>query len=572
MKNSARLVLSGAFIAVVTASAIRSQASTLTTLQNSPLSVTAEAFASTGLSSPTNLVNSNVMVSTVNPLTAQGRRASLGDLQQWVTLYNDGPTSSENAGNAIAVRSDGSIVVTGPSVGVGTGYDFVTICYASNGTALWTNRYDGPDHGDDFGGLVATAPGGDVWVTGESARYATNDSLTDIATIMYASNGAPVWTNRYTGFETNGAYETGFLVDAANNAYLEQSSTYWPPSGSGIPVENSITKYDPLGNVVWTRHYLATAPDSGQDIHETGPIVADASGNFFVAGMTGSENYETGVSIVKYAGDGTELWTNHFAFQVMFLTRQLLLDPNGDLILTGESSTNYAPLYVVAKSTKEGISLWTNLSANFGSNAMITGAVADSAGNLFVLGNAPDSGGGSDFVTVKYLSDGQPIWTNRFTNAPGLDNYPSAMAVDGSGSVYVTGESAQPTGAMDLTIVKYADTLFYVPLGNYIGPDTINYTVTDTSGNSADGTLSVIVAPGAFQFDLSSATTTLTAGELQFQVSGAPGINPVVVEASADLIQWQPISTNTPFNGSVQFVDPAVTNPAPRFYRALQQQ
>jgi hypothetical protein len=40
-----------------------------------------------------------------------------------------------------------------------------------------------------------------------------------------------------------------------------------------------------------------------------------------------------------------------------------------------------------------------------------------------------------------------------------------------------------------------------------------------------------------------------------------------VVEASTDLINWQPVQTNTLTSGSVYFSDPQWTNYPGRFYR-----
>lgn len=58
--------------------------------------------------------------------------------QQWVSRYNAGLSGSQNVGYAVALRSDGSVVVTGYSAAPTTSYDFITLAYAPNGTPLWT--------------------------------------------------------------------------------------------------------------------------------------------------------------------------------------------------------------------------------------------------------------------------------------------------------------------------------------------------------------------------------------------------------------------------------------------------
>ena len=624
MKPHARFLDVVLFVGVAS-SVMVAQAAPLSTVRNSTLSVLAASIAAAGLPGTTNLAGSNFMLSAVMPLTASAGRAALVNSQQWVRRYNAGPASFQNAGYAMAVRGDGSVIVTGPSQPWSAAADdFVTLAYAPDGVPLWTNRYDGPGHADDYSYYVATSGAGDVWVTGRSMRYATNWDLTDAAVIKYASNGAPLWTNRYNSFETNGAWPSALAVDGSGNAYVGVSSAYWSGSGyGGTPMEDAIIKYDPQGNTVWTKHFPRSAPYSEGGVQGVKAMAMDDAGNLLVAG----ENAFTGTSIVKYSGDGAALWTNQDSLPFMNGLTLLSVDRQGNAILTVELITNYPVTYVVMKRSRDGASvwtntltgplydggdvpqtvfdpagnvfligaktratwpgfyqvlkmssdgvlLWTNQNIALGpTNCMIGNAAADSAGNLYFASYVPSPANGyADAVVFKYSGDGQPVWTNRFDGPAGLNDYPFCLAVDGAGNVYVTGESERLSGAWDLTTVKYADLLFYTPPKDFTGSDTITYTLTDSLGNSATGSVVVVVAPGAFQFNLDSTVTRLTPGGLQLQLDGAPGTNAVVIEASSDFRQWVPIATNALTNGSVQLLDSAATNLPHRFYRALQPQ
>jgi len=44
--------------------------------------------------------------------------------------------------------------------------------------------------------------------------------------------------------------------------------------------------------------------------------------------------------------------------------------------------------------------------------------------------------------------------------------------------------------------------------------------------------------------------------------------NTCLVQTSPDLLSWQPLTTLTIYNAAAQFIDVAVTNHSPRFYRA----
>ncbi|HEV2210229.1 MAG TPA: choice-of-anchor tandem repeat GloVer-containing protein [Verrucomicrobiae bacterium] len=59
-----------------------------------------------------------------------------------------------------------------------------------------------------------------------------------------------------------------------------------------------------------------------------------------------------------------------------------------------------------------------------------------------------------------------------------------------------------------------------------------------------------------------------TKGEFRVAVSGLTGQGSIVVEASTNLDQWAPLFTNPAAFGNFQFVDPAASNYATRYYRA----
>ena len=64
----------------------------------------------------------------------------------------------------------------------------------------------------------------------------------------------------------------------------------------------------------------------------------------------------------------------------------------------------------------------------------------DSSNNVIVAGIP--TAYGSDYVTIKYSSEGVPLWTNHYNGRGyGDNNHALAVAVDGSNNVIVTGYS-----------------------------------------------------------------------------------------------------------------------------------
>ena len=103
---------------------------------------------------------------------------------------------------SIAVNPDGSTVyVTGEGGPGGDYVDYLTIAYdTSDGSRIWTRRYDGPSHSMDYAVAIAVSPDGSTVVVAGSSESIAHAS--DYATIAYdATSGTKVWSKRYVGPE-----------------------------------------------------------------------------------------------------------------------------------------------------------------------------------------------------------------------------------------------------------------------------------------------------------------------------------------------------------------------------------
>ena len=69
-------------------------------------------------------------------------------------------------------------------------------------------------------------------------------------------------------------------------------------------------------------------------------------------------------------------------------------------------------------------------------------------------------------------------------------------------------------------------------------------------------------------FDTSPGGLQITNSSLQLRLLGATGLGPVVIYASSDLRTWQPIFTNPPVIGPLEFTDPLASDQPARYYRA----
>src|ERR1051325_4025840 len=180
----------------------------------------------------------------------------------WTNRYN-GPANREDRSVALAVNTNGDVAIAGSSISSNGYSDFATIQYSNAGIPLWTNRYNGPGNSDDTVSGLAIGNAGTVFVTGTSAAtgippFDTPANL-DIATIAYSSTGTALWTNRYNGPTNIDDRAAGITTDTNGNVLVVGYSVISPTNFNVV-----ILKYSPTGTPLWTNHYHG--PLNGDDL------------------------------------------------------------------------------------------------------------------------------------------------------------------------------------------------------------------------------------------------------------------------------------------------------------------
>src|SRR5262249_22674953 len=161
----------------------------------------------------------------------------------------------------VAVDAGGNVFVTGSSIGNGSGYDYLTIKYSPTGVALWTNRYNGPGHGQDRANAIAVDGNGRVFVTGSSAGTNSYGFLfLEYATIAYSSAGLPLWTNRFHGPQFRDEEARAVAVDESVIVFVTGYS-YGQMGDSDF----TTIAYSAAGPALWTNRYDSPINGLGSD-------------------------------------------------------------------------------------------------------------------------------------------------------------------------------------------------------------------------------------------------------------------------------------------------------------------
>jgi len=116
-----------------------------------------------------------------------------------------------------------------------------------------------------------------------------------------------------------------------------------------------------------------------------------------------------------------------------------------------------------------------------------TSIAVDGSGNVYVIGQSPGIGTGLDYATIKYNSLGVQQWVQRYNGPGNSHDYVILMVLDGSGNVYVTGGSWGSGTSFDVATIKYnsAGVQQWIHRYNGInnGNDIASAIVLDAQGN-----------------------------------------------------------------------------------------
>jgi uncharacterized delta-60 repeat protein len=230
-------------------------------------------------------------------------------------------------GNGVAVAPDGSVYVTGQTVGVQG--DVLLLKFSPEGSLLWQRRWDGG--GAESGEAVAVGSDGAIYVTGGTNSFG---GFGHLFVLRFAPDGTLVW-QRIRSVATDAAVGTGQGIAVGSDG-----SVY----AAGVSPRTVIGEFDMLllqldsqGALVWQRTYTAA------DVADArGGVTVAADGTVAVAGGLQAVTRRTAVNdtfVARFGSDGSLIWDRSFGGDQGDFPGGVAARSDGTILVGGETGS-----------------------------------------------------------------------------------------------------------------------------------------------------------------------------------------------------------------------------------------
>ena len=242
-----------------------------------------------------------------------------------------------------------------------------------------------------------------------------------------------------------------------------------------------------------TKEWVETYNGTGNGLDISFSVVVDDLGNVYVAGNSPGDTSANDITTIKYNSSGQQQWVKRYngpgnSDDGTNGTNAIAVDSSGNVYVAGWSAGTENTDYVVIKYNSNGDQQWSERYNGSGNGYDAPYGIAlDSSGNVYVTGTSTGDGTGFDYTTIKFDNAGQQQWVKSYNGTGNSYDAALALAVDASGNAYVTGTSTAQNGIGDCVTIKYdtdgnqqwAKTYDGAANGNDYG----NSVTVDTSGN-----------------------------------------------------------------------------------------
>jgi hypothetical protein len=343
----------------------------------------------------------------------------------------------------LAVDEAGITYVTGIS-GSSSNTDITTAAYGADGSLRWSRTFNGPANWHDQSRGLALAPGGRLYVTGNTPGPG---SYAQVLLLAYDTRrGRLLRSVQYSSGPSASEHGASVAVDGAGNVYVAGGTT-------GDGGDALVLAFDPSGNLMWQRTWdgPAEAPYSQDSARE---ILIGRDGNPVVLIHGVMASLHPDYVVIKYAAtDGSTIWESNWGVNGEDSPRDMEIDAAGDVYVTGTGLNLHDEFATIKLDGGTGALLWQAYDqAGLRDYAAAIGL--DGKGGVYITGSSDPDGDHSNLndniLTVKRrATDGSQVWT-RLYGANCIGCYDVAADVKAAGGrVFVAGSTNSPPYTAD---------------------------------------------------------------------------------------------------------------------------
>jgi len=300
---------------------------------------------------------------------------------------------------------------------------------------------------------------------------------------LFAQSVDTAWVKRYNGPGNSTDIAQAITIDNSGNIYVTGNS-----SSGGLNDDYATIKYFPNGDTAWVRRY--NGPGNASDWPSA--IAIDGFGNVYVTGGSKSSVSENDYATIKYSPSGDTAWVTRYNGPASGNDRAygLAVDDSGYVYVTGHSNGNgTSGDYATIKYYPNGDIVWVRRYNGPSNSQDSASAIAvDDSGCIYVTGWSYGIGTDYDIATIKYKPNGDTAWVRRYNGPRDSTDFALRMAFDASGNVYVAGTSTGIGTALDYLTIKYDSSGNKLWDRRYNGPgngfDVVMSIALDSAGNA----------------------------------------------------------------------------------------
>jgi uncharacterized protein (TIGR03437 family) len=526
--------------------------------------------------------------------------------------------SGDDLATGIALDTAGNAYITGftssndystispiQSVSRGGLEVFVTKIFADASSIAFSTYFGG--NGSDNANAIAVDSGGNCYITGSTTStnlptrtpiQGTNRGGLDAFVAKFNPTGTNLIYSTYLGGQF-GDVGRGIRVDTAGNAWIAGGtfSDDFPVLSAFQPINRGlgdafVARLNVTGTALTYSSFLG-----GSNTDEAAGIAIDSAGNAYVIGNTASTDFNTqnpmqatnrgqqDIFVSKVSPTGTSLvYSTYLGGARADIGNGIAVDSSNNAYITGSTASNNFPLVsplqpsygggdvdaFVAKLNAAGSALIYSTYLGGSLNEVGNAIGVDPFGNAYVTGltsstNFPlrnpiqnDNRGDNEVFISKLNAQGSAFVYSTYLGGSASDQG-SGIAVDATGTAYVTGSTASENFNIQFPLVAYGGGTD-VFVAKLISEATLSLTPTTlelSAGSSSTMTLTLSASQNqAVAVSLSSsntnlvtvpATATINAGATSttFSVQGIAIGGPVTITATLPQAQGGATATAT---------------------------